>query len=289
MRTSKETWILILCLAVGLLVAGCGGSEDSESTSVADAESASAERTPAETPTQPEPDPEMVEVVLPPADEPTETPSAELEVEVELFTPREGLFAEAADALDALSSYRYTSAFLFVDEEDGEAESGSIDISGAIGGPDRQHLIWTNVEDGSRFELIRIADQAWIQDEGEWTAVPTLVADAMTQAVLIYAPAASWSGLYGALESTSTYVGREEVNGIPATHYTSTYEEWANAWSGEVLNASADVWIADAGYPVKYRFQATGVDEDGDRGSVSWIMELYDVGEAIDITAPQTP
>ena len=286
MRTSREWLVLILLLIVGLVAAGCGGDEESATSSSPEAETASSgETAPVTRPSEPEETPVDAVSTTPP-DSPQERP--EVDVEVELFTPREGLFADAAAALDALSSYRYTSAFLFAGEEGGEAESGSLDISGEFAGPDRQHLIWTNVEDGERFEVIRIEDQAWVEAEGTWDIVPTIVADAMTQAVLIYAPAASWSGLYGALETTATYVGREAINGIQATHYTSTYEEWARAWSGEVLDASADVWIADAGYPVKYHFEATAVDANGDRSTVSWIMELYDVNVPIEIAAPET-
>ncbi|MFC2108014.1 hypothetical protein ACFLS5_00960 [Candidatus Bipolaricaulota bacterium] len=53
-----------------------------------------------------------------------------------------------------------------------------------------------------------------------------------------------------------------------------------------MLDASGDVWIADAGYPIRYNFTATGVDEDGNRGAISWTMELTDVGESIVIEPP---
>jgi hypothetical protein len=47
------------------------------------------------------------------------------------------------------------------------------------------------------------------------------------------------------------------------------------------------VWIADAGYPVRYRFTASGVDEDGNHGSLLWTMELTDVNAPVSIDAPR--
>jgi hypothetical protein len=47
------------------------------------------------------------------------------------------------------------------------------------------------------------------------------------------------------------------------------------------------VWIAEAGYPVRYRFTARGVDEDGNHRSLLWTMELMDVNVPVSIDAPQ--
>jgi len=198
----------------------------------------------------------------------------------------QGIFAGATAALEALDSYRFTTVFLFTGEEDGEVESGSIELSGEIMDAQHKHFVWRNLEDGEHFEIIQLEDEAWVYDDEEWEPVPLLVADAMSQAVLVFAPSVVWGGLFGSLEANSTFVGSETVDGMLAHHYTSTYQQWAGYWQGEVLDATGDVWIADAGYPIRYSFTATGVGEDGARGSISWTMELTDVGENIVIEPP---
>ena len=213
-------------------------------------------------------------------------PPLEVEVDVEIDLAPEGLFAGSTAALEALEAYRFTTVFLFTGEEGGEVESGSIELSGEIMDAEHKRFVWRNLEDGEYFEIIQLEDEAWVYDDGEWNSVPALVADAMSQAVLVFAPSVAWGGLFGSLDANSTYVGSDTVDGILAHHYTSTYQQWAGYWQGELLDAAGDVWIADAGYPIRYNFTATGIDEDGSRGSISWTMELTGVGEDIVIEPP---
>jgi hypothetical protein len=213
---------------------------------------------------------------------------AGVEVTVDVAVPPpEGVFAQSAAALAALQSYRYTTTFSFTGEEGGKPESGSVEVRGAVAAPDRQRITWRDLEAGEEFGLLRIGGRAWILDGAEWTAVPSLAADAASQAVLVYVPSMSWSQFAEGMGPASTYVGSEVVNGIPSRHYASTYRGWAEHWQGELTDVSADVWIAAAGYPVRYRFAATGIDEDGDRGSMLWTMELSDVDGPVSIDAPQ--
>jgi hypothetical protein len=199
------------------------------------------------------------------------------------------LFANTPNALAGLQSYRYNTVFAFVGEMDGEPESGSIEMSGAVAGPDRQTATWKDLESGEEFGILRVGEEAWMQDGEEWTSIPTAVADLMSQVVLVFAPSASWEGLADNVGASSTYVGTETVNGVVARHYTSTSSDWAQEWEDEVEieDASGDVWIAEAGYPVRYRFAATGIDSEGYRGSIVWTMELTDVNGSVVIEAPQ--
>ena len=195
-------------------------------------------------------------------------------------------FAQSANVLAELQSYRYVTVFSFTGEVDGEPESGSIEMRGAVAGPDRQMATWKDLESGQEFGIIRIGDEAWMQEGETWTSVPTMVADLMAQAVLVFAPSAGWAELAEGVGTTATYVGTETVNGIPARHYTSTYTDWMQAEDVHVEDASGDIWMAEAGYPVRYRFTAIGVDEEGYRGSALWTMELSDVNGAVTIDAP---
>ena len=280
----RNAIVLVLFATCCLLLAACTSNEPAE---VAQSdEPATVTEQPA-TPAPPVEDttpPAEVSVDLPtePESEPVEL---ELEVDVELPSP-EGVFAGASAALSELESYRFVTSFLFVGEDDSETESGSIELSGAIAGPDAQHFVWEDLEEGERFELVQIGDEAWILDDDGWESVPLLVANAMSQAVLVFAPSVVWGGFFGELESHSTYVGQETVNGISSHHYTSTYNTWGRYWQGNLTDAAGDVWIAEAGYPIKYEFNATGEDEEGGRGSVSWSMEITDVNADINIEPP---
>ena len=213
---------------------------------------------------------------------PAETPPSE-EAPV-----TEDLFVGSYDALADLNSYRYSVLFLFEGEGEGEVVGGSVSIEGRVSGSDAQHLVWTDLETQEHFEVIRLGDKAWTRDEEDaWEEVPTLVADGLLQAVLVFAPAYSWNNLYAGIPGTAEYVGKETINGISCSHYTSNYEGWgAGVFGGEVTEASGDVWVAEEGFPVKYAFTATGINAEGAGGSVEWTMELKDVNQPISIEPP---
>jgi len=275
----KRTWPLLLVAALlALCLAACSSNEGT-TTATPEATTETADETPAA-----EPVAEVTEPVTEPVAEPE--PAAEVQTDETASLPPEGAFSDAASALAELNSYRYSTLFTFVGEEDGEIEAGSIEMLGVVAGPDQKHLVWMNLEDEERFEVIQLGNQAWVFADDEWDEVPVLVAEAMSQAVLIYAPSIAWGGIFGELEPTATYVGVETVNGVSAHHYASTYEQWGGYWPGELENASGDVWIAEAGYPVKYHFSATGINEDGDSGTVTWRMDLADVNTEITIEPP---
>ena len=198
----------------------------------------------------------------------------------------EGIFAQSSAALAALQSYRYTTVFSFTGEGQSGPESGSVEVHGAVAGSDRQEMTWKALDTGDQFGVLRVGDQAWMLDGETWNSVPTAVADVMSQLVLAFAPSMTWSGLAEGMEMTSTYVGAETVNGVPARHYTSTYRGWSQYWEGGISDASGDIWIAEAGYPLRYRFTAKGLDKDGNSGSMLWTMEITDVNGAVSIEVP---
>jgi len=274
----RRAWILGLVALVLLAVLTACTSKRETPTASAPTSSTAASKpaaSPAAPPTKP-----AVEVTA------SGSPGGvEVTVDVAIPSP-EGVFAQSAAALAALQSYRYVTTFSFTGEKGGKPESGSVEVRGAVAAPDRQRITWRDLETGDEFGLLRIGDRAWILDGAEWTAVPSLAADAASQAVLVYVPSMSWSQFAEGMGPASTYVGSEVVGGIPSRHYASTYRGWVEYWEGELTDASADVWIAEAGYPVRYRFAATGTDADGDRGSVLWTMELSDVNGPVSIDAP---
>jgi len=286
----KRWWLLFFLGVLVLGLAACSGDREPEA-GPSDSEPAVTEEVTETTPAGPtaivEEGPEEAPSPMATEEEPgtPQTPAAEGEPEAGPMAP-EGAFGGAEEALAQLKSYRYSTEFTFVSEEGGQVESGSIELTGVIAGPNRKHLIWRDLEEDEEFEIIQIEDRAWILDEEGWQEAPVMVAEAMSQAVLVYAPSVAWGGIFGELEPSATYVGDETINGVSAHHYTSTYAQWGGYWSGNLENASGDVWIAEAGYPLRYRFTASGIDEDGNRGTVTWRMDLTDVNADITIEAP---
>ncbi|MBU1049997.1 hypothetical protein KKG90_08255 [Candidatus Bipolaricaulota bacterium] len=292
--------LLALTFALCLILTACSSNSDTEqattSTHAADLDPVATSAPEATVPAaQPQEEaPTLASVDTPPPSAPSlpvdveVTVDSETGLDVGIDIAPQGIFAGATAALQALQSYRFTTSFLFTGQEDGTIESGSIELSGEIMDAQRKHFTWKNLEDGEQFEIIQLENEAWIFSDEEWESVPALVADAMGQAVLVFAPSAVWGGLFGGMEADSIYVGPETVDGVPAHHYTSSYRHWAGVWQGEVLDATGDVWIAEAGYPLRYDFTATAVDEDGNQGTVTWSMVLTDAGADIVIEPPAT-
>jgi len=242
----------------------------------------------AEQPAEASPDPTVGEGTT--GDDPSEpaseiagvgTPSADVTEPV----PSQA-FANASTALESLESYRFSTSFVFVGEEDGQTEAGSMELIGVIASPNRKHFLWRNMAENETFEIVQIEERAWTFEDGQWEEVPVFVAEAMSQAALVYAPSVTWSGLFGTLQPDATYVGTETVNGVEADHYSATYQQWGAYWQGDLVDAAGDVWIATDGYPVRYDFSATGIDEMGNRGTVTWTMNLSDVNQPIEIEPP---
>jgi len=299
--------ILCLLLVGGLLAlaaAGCSSRGDEEASTTEGVETTA----PAEEDVGGEPSPEDAAPATTPEDEggpspeaaaPAGTPEDEGGPSAEAAAgpaasdeggpPPEGAFSQATEALAGLESYRYATRFAFTEEDGDELEAGSIELLGTVAAPDEKHLVWMDLGEGDRFEVIQIGDRAWIRENEEpWQETPLLVAEAMSQAVLVYAPSIAWQGVFGELEPDATYLGRESIYGVRTHHYSSTYSQWGSYWPGELLDAAGEVWIAEEGYPVRYSFTATGIDEDGERGSISWTMELVDVNTEITVEPPVT-
>ncbi len=283
MSVSRRHVVWGCVVLLGLALAACSSDSTSDGTDVAQVSSTDSETVEESDATTAAPaelqeeTPDLGTVEAPPEDlatlsEPTPLP--------------ENAYAGASAALEALTSYRFVTSFVFTGEEDGEIESGSIELSGEIMDANRKRFTWKDLSEGEEFQLIQLEDQAWVYSDGAWEAVPPMVASAMSQAVLVFAPSVVWGGVFGTLDSEASFVGRDSVDGVPALHYTSSYHQWAGYWQGQLVDAMGDVWIAEEGYPLRYRFSATGIDEDGNRGSVLWTMQLSDANAPIEITPP---
>ncbi len=218
---------------------------------------------------------------------PASEPAPQTAQSAQLAGAPDDLFAQSANALAALTSYRYVTVLSFTGEVEGKPESGSLEMRGAVAGSDRQQVMWKDLATEEEFGVIRIGEEAWMLEGGKWQSVPQMVADMISAAILALGPTMSWGDLAQGVAGSATYMGTETVNGIPTRHYSSSSKDWATEWKGTLEKASDDIWIAEAGYPVRYVFTAKGIDAEGYKGSMLWSMELSDVNQPVPIEAPQ--
>ncbi len=196
------------------------------------------------------------------------------------------IFEQAEQALDDLGSYRYQATVFFRGTLYDEFNEGEFEVEGEISEGERSKVAWVDQLANQRFEVIQIADQAWVLREGTWQNVPEAEAEDMMGLVAFYAPTYTWEAMVDDfLEEEATYVGTATVNGVPARHYSS---DVSLSEDGETLDSEGDVWIAvDGGYPVKYEFDAEIRDASGGRATMRMSTEIRDANAPISIEAPR--
>lgn len=273
----KQTTLFfcLVLISLVLVLVGCGPKETPAMAPQESEPSTTSESTPSA------PSPEAAAT----ADE-TEPQREAPAIETPLEAPPEGLLSRSTGALAALESYRYTTRVEYEGTDGDEIDAGSIEIIGEYASPDREHVTWTDLATGEGFEIIRIGDTAWMYEDEEWIEVPQMAIESIMQVVFLFAPVYAWEGMAGELETGSNFVGKEVVNGVSTLHYSSDYAGWEERFEGDLHEASGEIWIAEEGFPVRSIFTASGIDEDGNQGSVEWRMDLTNVNQSISIEPP---
>ncbi len=273
----KQTTLFfcLVLISLVLVLVGCGPKETPAVAPQESEPSTTSESTPSA------PSPEAAAT----ADE-TEPQREAPAIETPLEAPPEGLLSRSTGALAALESYRYTTRVKYEGTDGDEIDAGSIEIIGEYASPDREHVTWTDLATGEGFEIIRIGDTAWMYEDEEWIEVPQMAIESIMQVVFLFAPVYAWEGMAGELETGSNFVGKEVVNGVSTLHYSSDYAGWEERFEGDLHEASGEIWIAEEGFPVRSIFTASGIDEDGNQGSVEWRMDLTNVNQSISIEPP---
>lgn len=283
----KKIGILLILTALALVLIGCGAKETTSSQSPA----AATETQPATTVADPE-TPPVPTSTTPPAQEPvtTEAPVVQPEVSIPdapaVDDAADATFSKSIQALRALSSYRYRTVMNYEGTEDGVADSETLEVLGEYSAPDRHHLTVSDSSGDTRSEFVKIGDALWVYDDGEWTKVPEIAVAAMSQGIFSFAFDFVWGTLAEGLETGANFVGKETVNETKSLHYSSTNSDWEKDVGAGFGNAHGDIWVAEAGYPVKFVFTASGTDEEGNFGSVEWRADVTDVGSQVTISAP---
>ncbi len=302
----KKISLLLILSALALILivalAGCGtkkpATSQSSTTPTSTETKTSTTTSPSNTPATPQP----------PAQEPvaSDTPAAQPETTATVTQPEtpavqpeetatdasdEGTdpsatFSKSVQALQSLASYRYTTTMKYEGTGNSAADSGTVEVHGEYSAPDRYHLSVNDSSEGKKSEFIKIGASLWVNNEGEWTKVPDMAVPAMSQSIFSFGLSFVWGSLAEGLETGSNFVGKEKVNGIKSLHYSSTNSDWEKGIEAGFQNAHGDVWIAEAGFPVKFVFTASGTDEDGNSGSMEWRSNVTDVNTDVKISAP---
>ncbi len=196
------------------------------------------------------------------------------------------VFSKSIQALQSLSSYSYATVMKYEGGGESGAESATTRILGEYSAPDRYHLTIIDSSDDTRNEFIKIGDNLWVYEDGGWSQVPEMAAAAISQSVFTFALEYVWGTLAAGLKTDANFVGKETVNGIQTLHYSSTNSNWERSLKAGFGSARGDIWIAEAGYPVKFVFTAAGTDEEGNSGSIEWRTEVTNVDGPSTIEPP---
>ena len=277
----KAIFLLIAGLALGLAIAlaGCGSNKAANTTATGPSteESSPAAVSPAEPATA------TTEEVERPAVQPEEITGEE-----ESGGPEStGTIAASLQALRSLASYRYKTVMHYTGTGGSRTESGDLTVIGEYSAPDRHHITIIDAEEGTRTEFIEVGDSLWMyNDPVGWTKIPDEAVEAMSQTITSFALDFIWGGLAEEMAGETRYVGKETVNGVRALHYAASGSFWEDEIGTEVGNAHGDIWIAEAGYPLRFVFTASGTDEEGNTESVEWRTEVTEVNTQVVISPP---
>lgn len=257
--TALRIWVLpvLLLAALGLLTA-CGS----------------------ETPT-PTPTPTVIPVTL------ADTPAIELAPDVQAMV----------DAMESLPSYRTRTVYEFGEQPvTGTLTTGVVEIlvEYTHTPPPSQRVVVTDttvpVDDETRIsQTVRIGDTTWYDmGDSNWIESTEEAGTPFQSAGLIFdAP----DLLVSTTQARKS--GSETINGILSDRYTFAQEQLPAFDTGDMDTAAGEFWVArDGGYITRYKLQAAGEDielSDGlhGRGTMTLVYDLFDIGRAITITAPQ--
>ncbi len=261
----RKLWLVVIALLVFALACTLFSSDE------APTESPGAEVTAVVVPEEPE------------AEAPTEEPVEDDEA------PSDEAPSVDTGALSELDSYR-ARLHWEVAKADGTTEDFTLEQA-ATRDPQAEHFLM-EAADGS-MEYIEIGNQTWMRFGDQWMqsssdeADPEEFGDAISSGE-------DW--ISDVDEGEYEFVGREEVNGIQARHYTLEYEQ---GWLGLLGDAAdvddlergvADVWIADEPdlpeFVVRFVIEAE-YEGDDEQGTVTMSQDVYDVNEPFTIEPPE--
>lgn len=199
--------------------------------------------------------------------------------------------------LSSLDSYKFT---LQIDGDGGPVASlsggsGTFNVTGSYIKPDRQQ---TAIKAGDQtIQSVIVGNQQWtVSAAGVQGPLPT----GPNSLVLANPILAFWDGgplreIILEFECSGT---TSTMNGVSARRCTldkAGYEKVTKTW-GDFLGglvhqsysrATAEVWMADAGVPVRIRLDVAGKDRNGADFDYKLALDVTDIGSTFEIIPPQ--
>ena len=198
------------------------------------------------------------------------------------------------DALDGLDSYAYTLHMDGLSAAEGAAEEVLLDIEGKRqSAPTRaEQLKFASTSDGDSqaVEMIYIEDvnKIWMREGTDaWQEIPVMD-ESMLQMFDAFSMFYWWDALFVGEPEDVQYLGQEVVNGVTCHHYQSAESASLGSFLSGCTFASVedDTWVAvDGSFPVKRQLNAEA-DCQGEGGRFSFLMEIRDVNQPLNITPP---
>jgi len=201
-------------------------------------------------------------------------------------------------SLNELDSFRYSVRLsLSIPQMEDELLQGfasllsEVEIRGASIPPDKSEMWIEFKNSGHALGTLIIGDNTWFNSAEEWTETPNSGLDAS-----LLTP----EKISGALAQEEMFAGvrplREELDGVPALHYTVTQQ--GMRWLALLLNTEeesgitgetkVDLWLTEEGhYPIRITFDAHGKDEQGRDVLVTLEMQVTNLNDPlIEIVPP---
>ncbi len=175
-----------------------------------------------------------------------------------------------------------------------EGKSGSGKISKIIILYDdygKSQYLATYEGDKKEFELYIVDDKAKVSTDGEWMDIPFESVE-MLAATYRGLVEYTWKGVEESYNKSVTIpgfsytveeVGRETVNGYPATKYHMSVI--ATSEEGKKMESSSDVWIINSGPYKGYPTRIVATTKSGDE-TVTTTMNISDFGKDMGIQMP---
>jgi hypothetical protein len=209
-------------------------------------------------------------------------------------TPEQLPFELDVGALEDLSSYAYTLHIDGLSTMEGQAQEVLLDMEGQRQmQPTRaEQLAFSSVTDGdsTSMEIIYLEEEGklWMREGGDpWQELP-VVDDSMLDMFDMFSMLYWWDTFFTGDPEDAQYLGQEMTNGVQSHHYRSMEGTAWGAFTGACTFASAqdDIWVAvDGNFPVKREADAS-VTCQGESGEVHFLMEIRNVNQPVDISAP---
>lgn len=218
-----------------------------------------------------------------------EEKTAEDEPAAESAEDEEALPDVADDALSQLDTYRMRFEWS-LEKADGSTESLTMEQA-ATREPEAQQFLIGSA--GESIEYIQIEDQVWIRYGEEWMQSSSeTTGDFAEEFGSGLMDESDW--IDEVEDEDYEYLGKEDINGIQARHYRTSYNE---SWLGllgeegpdDIDQGTADVWITNENnlpaFVVRFEVEIKGTaDNEAITGRLS--QEVYDVNTNFTIEPP---